>query len=188
MSRIPIRSIEDAPEEALDRLRSARKAIGYLPHLHGVLANAPAALEAYQVVGAIHARGGLSAAEGEAIQIVAAARNACEPCVAGHAALARRKVHMAEDTLQALRRARAPADPRLGALARFTLAIMDKRGRVEDDELREFLAAGYTEANALEVILGVSLATLCNYANNLAQAPVDPELRAPVDSELEALA
>ncbi|MBX6393810.1 MAG: carboxymuconolactone decarboxylase family protein, partial [Burkholderiales bacterium] len=37
--------------------------------------------------------------------------------------------------------------------------------------------AGYTQANALEVVLGVSLATLCNYANNLAQTPINPELQ-----------
>ena len=44
--------------------------------------------------------------------------------------------------------------------------------------MQDFLAAGYSQANVLEVVLGVSLATLCNYANNLAQTPINPELQA----------
>ena len=30
---------------------------------------------------------------------------------------------------------------------------------------------------ALDVVLGVSLASLCNYANNLANTPINPELQ-----------
>ena len=41
----------------------------------------------------------------------------------------------------------------------------------------QLLEAGYTAQNALDVILGVSLASLCNYANNLAQTPINPELQ-----------
>jgi alkylhydroperoxidase family enzyme len=48
---------------------------------------------------------------------------------------------------------------------------------VSDDELQAFLAAGYNQGQALEVVLGVSLATLCNYANNLAKTPINPELQ-----------
>jgi alkylhydroperoxidase family enzyme len=39
-----------------------------------------------------------------------------------------------------------------------------------------FRAAGYGERQALDVILGVSLATLCNFANSLAQTPLNTEL------------
>lgn len=48
---------------------------------------------------------------------------------------------------------------------------------MSDDELQAFYAAGYGEQQALEVILGVALAILCNYANNLAQTEINPELQ-----------
>lgn len=51
---------------------------------------------------------------------------------------------------------------------RRNLAISDKS---------DFFAAGYTDENALDVVLGVSLATLCNYANNLINTPIHPELQ-----------
>lgn len=47
-----------------------------------------------------------------------------------------------------------------------------------DEALSEFLEVGYTQENALDVVLGVSLATLCNYTNNLAKTPINPELQA----------
>ncbi|NGM88212.1 carboxymuconolactone decarboxylase family protein [Parapusillimonas sp. SGNA-6] len=178
MSRITIQSIESAPEEAKERLATAQKANGFLPNLLGVLANAPAALETYQVVSAINARTGLTAAEREVVQITAATRNGCNFCVAGHTKLARKKLAMPEELVQALRSTNALSDPKLNALAQFTLAVIEHKGQVDDDALHDFLGAGYSQANALEVVLGVSLATLCNYANNLAKTPINPELQA----------
>jgi len=177
MSRFPIQTLDSAPDEAKERLANAQKANGFLPNLLGVLANAPTALETYQVVGAINARSSLSAAEREVVQITAAARNGCGFCVAGHTAIARKKLSMPEETIQALRGIDALDDPKLNALARFTLAVIDHKGQVGDADLQAFLDAGYNQQSALEVVLGVSLATLCNYANNLAQTPINPELQ-----------
>jgi alkylhydroperoxidase family enzyme len=66
--------------------------------------------------------------------------------------------------------------PRLEAVARFTKAVIATRGRVDDTEFEAFKAAGFTDEGALEVVFGVSLATLCNFANNLGGAPLNPQL------------
>lgn len=50
-------------------------------------------------------------------------------------------------------------------------------GAVDGQSLEEFRNAGLTEANALEIELGVSLATLCNFANNLTQNEMNAELQ-----------
>ncbi|HEY9397269.1 MAG TPA: carboxymuconolactone decarboxylase family protein [Burkholderiales bacterium] len=177
MSRLAIQTPDSAAAEAKERLLTAQKNNGFLPNLLGVLANAPTALETYQVVSGINARNSLSAAEREVIQITAATRNGCGFCLAGHTKLARKKLQMPEEVVQALRGTKALSDPKLNALALFTLAVIDKKGQVTDAELQQFLTAGYTQANVLEVVLGVSLATLCNYANNVAQTPINPELQ-----------
>ncbi len=178
MSRLTIQTVESAAPEARERLAAAQKASGFLPNLLGVLANAPIALETYQEVSQINARSGLSAAEREVVQITAATRNGCDFCAAGHTKIALKKARMPEDLVRALRTTQALSDPKLNALALFTLAVIDNRGRVSDEELKNFLDAGYEESHVLEVILGVSLSTLCNYANNVAQTPINPELQA----------
>ncbi|HUH39311.1 MAG TPA: carboxymuconolactone decarboxylase family protein, partial [Castellaniella sp.] len=81
MSRLTIQSIETAQADAPDRLRVAQKANGFLPNLLGVLANAPTALEGYQVLGSINARNSLTATEREVVQITAATYNGCGFCV-----------------------------------------------------------------------------------------------------------
>lgn len=176
MARLSLPTIDNAPEEARPRLQAALKNNGFLPNLVRVLANAPVALETYQTVGAINARSSLSLAEREAVQITAAAVHGCGFCVAGHTAIAYKQAKLADDVVDALRNGAKVADERLNAVADFTRAVIRSRGNVQDAELAAFRAAGFTEANALEVILGVSLATLCNFANNLAQTDLNPEL------------
>jgi uncharacterized peroxidase-related enzyme len=178
MSRLPLLTPADAAPEARERLLAAEQANGFLPNLLRVLANAPVALEAYQTLSAINARAGLSLAEREAVQITAAATHGCGFCVAGHTAIATKKAGLDAADIEALRRLAPPADPRLAAVAAFTAAVIRGRGRVTDAELAAFRAAGFTDGHALEVVLGVALATLCNFANNLADPPLNAELEA----------
>lgn len=176
MSRLPLRTPEDAPEAARPLLTAAQTRNGYLPNLLRVLANAPVALETYLTVSGINARASLSLAEREAVQLTAAATHGCGFCVAGHTAIATKQAGLDGGTVDALRSLGPVPDPRLSAVARFTQAVIAGRGRVSDEELEAFRAAGFSDEAALEVVLGVSLATLCNFANNLGEPPLNPQL------------
>lgn len=177
MARLPILTVETAPEAAKDGVSKAEKANGFIPNLIGLLANAPVALETYQTVSGINARSGLSLAEREAVQITAAATHGCGFCVAGHTAVAYKKAGLNEDVVNALRANAKVPDAKLNAVADFTRAVIRSRGAVADTELAAFKAAGFNDANALEVVLGVSLATLCNFANNLGKPDLNPQLQ-----------
>ena len=74
--------------------------------------------------------------------------------------------------------ARIESDKKLDTLARFTLAVILQKAKLTEAQLKAFFDAGYTQENAIDVILGVSLATLCNYVNNIAETPINPELQA----------
>lgn len=65
---------------------------------------------------------------------------------------------------------------RYETLAAFAREVIATRGDVSPATYQAFRDAGFTEGNALEVILGVSLATLCNFANVFAQTPLNEEL------------
>ena len=178
MSRLPLQTVDTAPAASVPFLEKSLRNNGFLPNLVASLANAPVALETYLTVAEINGRAGLTLAEREAVQITAAAIHGCSFCVAGHTAVALKKAQLAPAVVEALR-ANAPiADARLDAVAAFTRAVIANRGAVADRELEAFRAAGFSDANALEVVLGVSLATLCNFANNLARNELNPELAA----------
>ncbi|WP_186194046.1 carboxymuconolactone decarboxylase family protein [Burkholderia gladioli] len=178
MARLPLHTVDTAPEASRPFLEKALAANGYLPNLVASLANAPAALETYLTVAGINGRSGLSLAERETVQITAAAIHGCGFCVAGHTAVALKKAQLPGEVVDAIRDQSTIADTRLDAVADFTRAVIATRGAVADDALADFHTAGFDDANALEVILGVSLATLCNFANNFARNELNSQLEA----------
>lgn len=179
MSKFQIHTIESAPEAAKETLKAVQQANnGFIPNLIGVLANAPTALETYRTVGGINGRNSLTAEEREVVQITAAVVNGCGFCVAGHTKIALKLLKMPDEEVNALRAtARIDSNPKLDTLARFTLAVILQKAKLTEAQLNEFFVAGYNQQNAIDVILGVSLATLCNYVNNIAETPINPELQ-----------
>lgn len=178
MARLTVHTLETAPEAAKPRVEAALKNNGFLPNLIGVLANSPEALAFYQEVGKLNGNNSLTAGEREVIQILAARINECGFCVAGHTKLATLKKLLTEDQIKAVRSRAKIDDAKLNALSDFTQAVMATRGSVSDAELKAFFDAGYTQQQAVDVVMGVALATLCNYTNNIARTEINPELQA----------
>lgn len=178
MSRLTLHTQESAPLETQAALDKAVRGSGFLSNLLAVLASSPQALQAYQDLSQINAQASLTLAEREVVQLVAGTTHGCRFCVAGHTAIATNKAKLAPEVLEALRSRNLQAIPeqRLLALALFTQQVIDKRAQLDDAELTDFLSAGFTEQNALDVILGVGLATICNFANNLAKTPLNTQL------------
>ncbi|QIW15677.1 alkylhydroperoxidase [Pasteurellaceae bacterium RH1A] len=178
MSLFQIHTIETAPEAAQEALKAVQATNGFIPNLIGVLANAPTALETYRTVGGINGRNSLTAEEREVVQITAAVVNGCGFCVAGHTKISLKLLKMEEEVVNQIRSvSRIESNPKYDTLARFTLAVILQKAKLTQAQLEAFFQAGYTQQNAIDVILGVSLATLCNYVNNIAETPINPELQ-----------
>ena len=177
MSTFQIHTIETAPAEAKEALQAVQNANGFIPNLIGVLANAPTALETYRTVGGINNRNSLTAIEREVVQITAAVVNGCGLSVAGHTKIALKALKAPEELVKAIRETARIEDEKLDALARFTLAVILQKAQLTEAQLAAFFKVGYDQQNAIDVILGVSLATLCNYVNNIAKTPINPELQ-----------
>ena len=71
------------------------------------------------------------------------------------------------------RRARALGDGRGDEVRRFTLALLEGRGSVGDDDWRAFEQAGFGEEHALDVVLGVGVYVLSTFANRATRAEID---------------
>ena len=83
------------------------------------------------------------------------------------------KLH--QDALSATREGRATADRKLDALRLTTERLVRQRGWLTDAEKRDFVDAGYTPGQLLEVVGWISLKTLTNYSNHIADTPLDPQ-------------
>lgn len=177
MTRLTLHTPTTAPAASQPFVERAVRNNGYLPNLIGILANAPVALETYLTVGEINSRASLTLAQREVVQLTAARIHGCEFCTAGHSAIALKKAGFSRAAVVALQRGEPTGDAVLDAVQAFAAAVIAHRGAVGDEALAAFRAAGFDEAQALEVVLGISLATLCNFANNLGGSPINPQLQ-----------
>ncbi|MGI5216971.1 carboxymuconolactone decarboxylase family protein [Nocardia sp. CA-290969] len=105
----------------------------------------------------------------EVVIMTVAVHNDCHICIAQHAGKLR-KLGGAPELVAALRERRALADERLEAVREFTLAVMAAAGGMDSSAVEAFSAHGYTERNALEVVLGVGTYTISTFANRLVRA------------------
>ena len=173
-------SIESAPPAARRFMTATRNHLGYLPAGMARMAASPQLIDGFLKLTALFENTSLEPVAREVVVMTIATRNRCHICVAMHTA---RLTALGADPglIAALRdpdRAEPLPDERLDAVRVFTVRVLDTAGDVGDLALRDFLAAGYTTQNALEVVLGVGTYTMSTLANRLTGAPVDDQLAA----------
>lgn len=163
---------QTAPEAAKDALAATRANFGIIPNLERVMANAPSLLKGYSALWDLFDQTSLSPVERQVVYLTANYENECDYCVPWHSLLAT-KAGMYRADLAALREGGRLEDEKLNALHRFTKALIHERGKVAPRVIEEFLTAGYTERQALEVVLGLSVKVMSNYTNSIAGTPLD---------------
>ncbi len=176
MSRFPIHTPETAPEASRETLEQIKQKYGFVPNLAAVFAEAPGTMKGLLgLLGAYDSDDiGLTQAERQVVMLAVSVKNRCEYCTAAHSMLASMNGLSADD-IENLQESAPLDDSKLEALRRFAETLTDKRGWADDSDIDTFLAAGYTKANVLDVILGVTVKTLTNYANHVAKPPVNEQ-------------
>jgi AhpD family alkylhydroperoxidase len=159
-------TLDNAPEGSKAKLAEVAKAWGFVPQLHGNLAESPVALEAYDTLFGLVGKSTLSPVEQQVAYQAINVFHECEYCTAGHTYLSR-MVKMDEQAIAALRNGTPIADARLQALRLFAEAVVRERGFVGDAAVDAFIAAGFTRANVLEVVTIAATKTISNYANHI---------------------
>ena len=177
MTDFRIHTIDSAPEGAKPVLAAAKGKFGFIPNLVAELAEAPVAAQAYLAVADAFASSSLSLKEQQVVLITTSIFHHCHYCVAAHSMVGKH-AGLSDEALAALRDGRSVDDPRLEALRAFTHALVEKRGSVGQDTVDAFLGAGFTKAQILEVLVGITQKTLSNYTNHLANTPLDEAFEA----------
>jgi uncharacterized peroxidase-related enzyme len=168
----PPLAADTAPAEARAILATSARQFGFLPSPVARAAHAPVLLKHLLAGFAAFDHTSLAPIEREVIAMTVAREHACHYCMALHTALlAGAPEHAA--TVEALRAGTPIPDARLEALRRFALAVVRERGRVPDDEQAALRAAGFTDAQALEAVLGVGVYALSTFVNVVTRAEVD---------------
>ncbi len=147
-------------------------AYSFVPNLLAEMAEAPALLEGYMMLANIFDKTTFSETERQIILLTTSRLNGCTYCMAAHTTISQMS-NVAEDVVTALRNDTPIAETRLEALRQFSIALNKTRGWPSEDIINDFLAAGYTQQNILEVVLGTALKTMSNYTNHIGETPLD---------------
>ena len=167
-------TIDSAPEEVQPILEATKKQLGFLPNMYGNLANSLGLLSTYKLgYDLFRKKSGFSRVQQEVIFLTISYENECRYCVAAHSFMADMMAKVPVEVTEAIRNGTIIQDPKLRALSEFTSIMVNKRGNPEVEDVEGFLAAGYTEAQILEIILAISIKTISNYTNHVFDTPVD---------------
>lgn len=172
MSRITIPNLDQAPAASLPLLEAVHKQLGVIPNLMKLVGNSPAALEGYLSLNGALGKGSIGAKTTERIALAVAESNGCSYCLSAHSYLGSNLAKLDGAELEANRRG-SSSDPKAAAALRFAGQVVAQRGHVSDAELAAVKAAGYSEAEVIEIVLLVALNTLTNYVNNVARTDID---------------
>ena len=112
------------------------------------------------------------------INLVVSQYNGCHYCQSAHTVLGGMNGFTPEQILE-IRGGAASFDSKLDALARFTLSAAANKGNASAETKDAFFAAGYTEANMIDVVIVIGDKTISNYIHNLTGFAIDFPL-APV--------
>ncbi len=174
MTDFTIHTTDSAPEASRELLGAAGAKYGFVPNLMGEMAEAPSMLKAYLALGEALETSSLTPQEQQVVVLTVSYLNQCVYCMTVHSAVAK-MVGLPEGEISALREGRPLSNAKLEALSRFAGLMVDQRGRASEDDVTAFLAAGYTQAQILEVIVGLAFKTLSNFTNHLADTPIDKQ-------------
>ncbi len=172
MTKFQIHDESTAPEASQPLLGGARRRLGFVPNIFGVLAEAPVAVEAYGALNELFARSSFTPTERHVVWFTNIFENDCTYCMAAHTSIAKAE-KIPEEVIDTARSGDAYSDPRLEALRTFTRSMVVNRGWASEEELASFLAAGFTKQHAMEVLVGVAHKVMSTYANHIAKTPLD---------------
>jgi AhpD family alkylhydroperoxidase len=161
-----------APEAARPILAATRSDFGVVPSVVARMVAAPALFDAFRAATKAFDATSLSPVEREVVILVIARDVGCDVCITMHSRLLGRlgEAALAGKVASGV----ALEDTRLDALAGFTHDLLTTRGEVEAAAWNAFLEAGYTRAQALEILIGIGAYTMSTYANRLTGGTLAP--------------
>jgi alkylhydroperoxidase family enzyme len=177
MSEFPILTPETADGDTAEKLGVLRQVLGFVPNVAGVMANSSPLLSSFLgAFGTFRGAGTFTPAERQVLLLSNAVANGATWAVAFHSYEAVEDGVPAAD-VAALRRRELPVDARYAALSALTRALIEKRGHVDESDTKAFVAAGFEENQILEVVTGVAISAMTNYAANVAKPPLESVIR-----------
>jgi uncharacterized peroxidase-related enzyme len=171
MTRISIPTYEQVPEAAKGTLDKVQKNLAFAPNLQRMMSQSPAVLNGWAALqNALSTT--LDLKTRDAIALAVSEVNQCSYCLAAHTWVSMQFAKIPPDEIARNRHGES-IDAKRAAAASFAGKLVQLRGKVAPEDVLALRAAGYSEANVLEIIALASQFLMTNLINNAMDTTVD---------------
>jgi hypothetical protein len=176
MQRFPVHTIDSAPEDSKSALAGVESRFGTIPNLAGAMATSPVLIQSFiGIFDKVHG-GNFTEKQIQTVLLTDAVTNGCTWAVALHTVLGL-QAGLDPADVEAMRAGGSPPNRKLGALSTLARTLIEKRGRLDDQDIERFLAAGFGKDLLLEAITIVAASTITNYTGSVTSPPLEAPLQ-----------
>jgi len=173
MARLAVPNLETDAGPSGQVYAQIKKAVGSVPNTFAAIAaHGPAALKAVLAADAVLAAGSLTKRDQEVIKVVVSAAAGCDYCVAAHSHLAKLAGVRPQD-LKQIREGQPTGDAKRDALVRFVRRLAKSSGTISDYDFAVIKAAGYSDAQLVEISLAFAIMAFTNVFNRINDTEID---------------
>lgn len=170
-----IYDLNTASETAKPLLKEIKQHYQFIPNALGAMAESPEAVKAYMMLDGIVGENSLDDLERHIVYLTIAREHACGYCVAAHSAFAQ-MAKVDPNTIHALREGSPLKDPAQASLQSFTAKMVKNGCHVNEEDITQFLANGYTRRQILDIITMIATKQISIYANRIMGTDLDEML------------
>jgi uncharacterized peroxidase-related enzyme len=173
MSRLPLPALNSATGATAEVYAQLKKSVGGVPNTFAAIgAYRPEALKAVLAADSVLATGTLSKPDQETIKLVVSGVAGCDYCVAAHSLLGKLS-GLKPDELKNIRDGKPTGDAKRDALIRFVRVLAESSGTVTADEFAAIKAAGYSDAQLVDISLAFATTVFTNVFNRINDTAID---------------
>ena len=173
MSRLSVPHLESATGATAEIYGQIKKAIGSVPNTFAAIgAHGPDALKAVLLADSVLASGSLSKRDQETMKLVISEVAGCDYCVAAHSLLGK-LAGLKPEELKRIRERRSTGDDKRDALIHFVRKLAQSSGTVSNEDFAAIKAAGYTDAQLVEISLAFATTVFTNVFNRINDTEID---------------
>jgi uncharacterized peroxidase-related enzyme len=173
MSRLPVPSLNSATGATAEVYAQLKKAVGNVPNTFAAIgAYGPDALKSILLADSVLASGSLTKRDQETIKLVISGVAGCDYCVAAHSLLGKLS-GLKPDELKNIREGKPTGDAKRDALIRFVRILAETSGTVSGGEFAAIKAAGYSDAQLVDISLAFATTAFTNVFNRINDTTLD---------------
>lgn len=172
MSRIAPVTPEQAKGEVKEIYDDIKKNMGgKIPNVFQYMGNSSAMLQSFFSINEALNHTSLSPKLRSQIALAVGQANECNYCLSAHTTIAGGQGLQSNEIMSA--RKGEAQDPKIRAILHFAKLVVEKRGKVSEQDVKALKSAGVKDSELVEIILTININMLTNYFNHIVDTPID---------------